>query len=248
VFREKSGEANGLRFDPQGRLIACEGKAGRVTRTDMKTGKIEVLVDQFGGKPLGAPNDLELDARGRIYFTSRLANTDSKLGNVNAVYRIDPDGKTQRILAIPEIDMPNGIATSPDDKILYLIDADGRDKRARKIRAYELKPDGTVANERLVIDFFPGRSGDGMKVDAEGNLWVMAGLHRRRGSSETLETRPGLHVISPQGKLLGFLETPEDTVTNCCFGGPDLKTFYITCGKLLLSVRTKVAGKAAYRV
>ncbi len=246
VFREKSNQANGLRFDMQGRLVACEG-GGRVTRTDMRTGQITVLADQYQGKALGAPNDLEIDARGRIYFTSRLANRDPKTGNVNAVYRLDPDGNIARILAWPAIDMPNGIATSPDDKILYLIDADGGENRARRIRAYDLQPDGTVANERLLYNFYPGRSGDGMAVDAEGNLHVAAGLHRRRGTSETLDTRPGIHVISPQGKLVGFIETPEDTITNCKFGAPDLRTLYVTCGKLLLSLRTRIPGKASYR-
>ena len=110
-----------------------------------------------------------------------------------------------------------------------------------------MKPDGTTGREWLVYDFYPGRSGDGMCIDAEGNLYVAAGLHRRRGSSETLDTRPGIHVISPKGKLVAFLETPEDTITNCTFGGPDLRTLYVTCGKLLLSVRTRIPGKAAYQ-
>ncbi len=245
VFREKSNQANGLRFDMQGRLLACEG-SGRVVRMDM-AGQVTALADQYQGKPLGAPNDVEIDARGRIYFTSRLPNRDPQAGNVNAVYRIDPDGKVARILAWPDIDMPNGIATSPDDRILYLIDADGREGRARRIRAYDLRPDGAVANERLLYDFYPGRSGDGMRVDAEGNVYVAAGLHRRRGTSETLDTRPGIHVISPQGRLVGFIETPEDSITNCAFGGPDLRTLYITCGKLLLSVGTRIPGKASYR-
>lgn len=246
VFRDKSNQANGTRFDRQGRLVVCEG-AGRVTRTDMQTGRTTVLVDQYENKPLGSPNDLEIDGAGRIYFTSRLANTDPKRGNVNAVYRIDPNGSVHRILAAPAIDMPNGIAISPDDKILYLIDADGRANHARRIRAYDVRPDGTVTNERLLYDFYPGRSGDGMRIDAEGNLYVAAGLHRRRGNSETLDTRPGIHVISREGRLLAFLETPEDTITNCAFGGPDLRTLYVTCGKQLLSVRTRIAGKASYR-
>jgi gluconolactonase len=246
VFRERSNQANGLMFDRQGRLVTCEG-GGRVTRTDLKTGQVTVLADQYADRPLGAPNDLEMDSQGRIYFTSRLANPDPKAGNVNAVYRIDPDGKLARILAAPAIDMPNGIATSPDDKVLYLIDADGRANHARRIRAYDLLADGTVARERLLYDFSPGRSGDGMRVDADGNLYVAAGLHRRRGTSETLDTRPGIHVISPQGRLLAFIETPEDTITNCAFGGPDLRTLYVTCGKLLLSLRTRVPGKPAYR-
>ncbi|MHC4402813.1 MAG: SMP-30/gluconolactonase/LRE family protein [Planctomycetota bacterium] len=246
VFRHPSNAANGLAFDRRGRLLACEGGAGRVTRTDLETGQIEVLIDQYQGKPVGKPNDLALDAKGRIYFTSRFGG-NLEPGQVNGVYRIDPDGRSERILATPEVDMPNGIVTSPDDRALYLIDADGRQSRARRIRAYALKPDGTVAGERLLFDFYPGRSGDGMAIDAEGNLYVAAGLHRRRGSSETLDTRPGIHVISPSGKLLAFVETPEDTVTNCTFGGLDLKILYVTCGKKLLSIRTRIPGKPLYR-
>ena len=245
VFRDKSNGANGLRFDRNGRLVACED--GRVTRTDMASGKITVLADNFQGQPLGGPNDLDIDAQGRIYFTSRVTERSPKTRNVNAVYRIDPAGTVTRILAAPAIDMPNGLATSPDDKRLYLIDADGREKGSRRIRVYDLKPDGSVTNEQLLYDFYPGRSGDGMAVDAEGNLYVAAGLHRRRNSSETLDTRPGIHVISPQGKLVAFLETPEDTITNCRFGGPDLTILYVTCGKLLLSMRTRIPGKATYR-
>ncbi len=162
---------------------------------------------------------------------------------MNAVYRIDPDGSLARILAAPAIDKPNGIAIAPDDQTLYLIDADDGPGQARRIRAYDLKGDGTVVNERLLFDFSPGRSGDGMTIDAEGNLYVAAGLHRRRNSSETLDTRPGIHVISPAGKLLDFIEVPEDLITNCAFGGPDRRTLYITCGKLLLSVRTRIPGR-----
>jgi gluconolactonase len=246
VYRENSNGANGMRFDRQGRLVVCEG-GGRVTRTDLKTGQSTVLADTYEGKPLGAPNDVEIDGQGRIYFTSRFGKSDPQTGRVNGVYRIDPEGKISRILAAPAIDMPNGIATSPDDKILFLIDADGRENHARRIRAYDLKPDGTVANERLLYDFYPGRSGDGMRIDAEGNLYVAAGLHRRRGNSETLDTRPGIHVLSPQGKLVDFLATPEDTITNCAFGGADLRTLYVTCGKLLLSIRTRIPGKGSYR-
>src|SRR5688500_14575391 len=108
VFREDENAANGLLFDSQGRLLACEGGSGRVTRTNLQTGKIEVLIDQFNGHPLGAPNDLCLDQRGRIYFTSRMALTDTAAKNVHTVYRIDPDGRVQRVLHAPEIHMPNG--------------------------------------------------------------------------------------------------------------------------------------------
>lgn len=247
TFRENARGANGLLFDRRGRLLACEGRAGQVTRTDMKTGEVTVLANEYNGKPLGAPNDLTMDGEGRIYFTSRLGNRDPEKGNVNSVYRIDAPGKIARVLHWPNIDMPNGIVTSPDNKVIYLIDADGTANRARRVRAYELKSDGVIGKEWLLYDFFPGRSGDGMCIDAEGNLYVAAGLHQRRGTSETLDTRPGIHVISPAGKLVAFLETSEDTITNCTFGGPDLRTLYVTCGKLLLSVRTRIPGKAAYR-
>lgn len=242
TFRENSGEANGLLFDHSGRLLACEGKSGRVTRTDLKTGEITVLVDQFNGHPLGAPNDLTIDSKGRIYFTSRLPNDDPKKNNVNSVYRIDPDGKVARVLHEPDIHMPNGVEVSPDGRTLYLIESDGRENRNRCLFAYDLKEDGSVANTRRIIDFYPGRGGDGLCVDAEGNLYVAAGLHKTRGTSETLDTRPGIHVVSPSGKLLAYLATPTDTLTNCTFGGDDRRTLFITCGDFLLSVRTKHSG------
>lgn len=247
VYRENSGAANGLAFDRQGRLLACEGGAGRVTRTTRSTGTIEVLCDSFGGHPLGAPNDVCLDGRGHIYFTSRLPNADSEKGNVNSVYCIDPMKKTRRILALPDIHMPNGLVVSPDDRTLYLVESAPEEGRNRCIRAYDLKADGAVANGRDHVVFYPGRSGDGMRIDAEGNLYIAAGLHKTRKTSETLDTRPGIHVVSPKGELLAFAETPEDTITNCAFGGPDLRTLYVTCGTYLLSVPTNIPGKPMYR-
>ncbi|MGE3809173.1 MAG: SMP-30/gluconolactonase/LRE family protein [Gemmataceae bacterium] len=246
VFRDKSHETNGLYFDPKGRLLCCEGGAGRVTRTDMGSGEIEVLADKFNGFALAAPNDLCLDQAGRIYFTSRPGVKDPAKGNVNAVYRIDPDGKLEQVLHWPNVHMPNGIVVSPDDKTLYLIEAHPDAKHHRDIRAYRLT-DGKLSDERVVIDFYPGRSGDGMCIDSAGNLYVAAGLHKTRGTSETLDTRPGIHVISPQGKLLAFRETPLDTITNCTFGGADLRTLYVTCGTQILAIRTQISGKKSYR-
>jgi gluconolactonase len=247
VFRQDQNAANGLLFDRQGRLVACEGGAGRVTRTDMATGAVSVLCDQFDGKPLGAPNDLAFDAAGRIYFTSRMAPDAPAGGNVNSVYRIDRDGRVTRVLHAPDIDMPNGLVTSPDDKILYLVESDGREGRKRRIVAYDLSADGTPTGGRTHVEFSPGRSGDGMAVDAEGNLYIAAGLHKTRGTSETLDTRPGIHVVTPAGKLVDFLPTPEDTLTNCRFGGEDLRTLYITGGRQLLSAKSRIPGKSLYR-
>ena len=243
VFREHTQETNGLMFDPHGRLLMCQGGAGCLSRLDLKTDQLEVLADEYNGFPLAAPNDLCLDSKGRTYFTSRPGGKDPKKGNVNAVYRLDPDGKLHQLLAWPNVHMPNGIVISPDEETLYLIEAHPDANHHRDIRAFDLGPDGSLSNGRVLINFYPGRSGDGMCIDQRGNLYVAAGLHETRDTSETLDTRPGIHVISPSGKLLAFRETPEDTITNCTFGGQDRKTLYVTCGTKLLAIPSKIAGK-----
>jgi gluconolactonase len=240
TFRENSNGANGLVFDDHGRLIACEagdpkgGGPPRVTRIDVATGQVEVLVQQYEGKPLNAPNDVTIDGQGRLYFTDQ--------GRSGAVYRIDPTGRVSRILASPEIEKPNGIMISPDDRTLYLVESNSAEGGARMIRAYDLSPDGTVHNMRVFYNFYPGRSADGLCIDTRGNLYAAAGLHRRRGTSETLDTRPGVHVFSPAGKLLDYIPIPEDTITNCAFGGADMRTLYVTAGKTLYRVRTEIPG------
>ena len=242
IFARQTHQTNGLWFDDQGRLLCCEGGAGRVTRRDLQTGKIEVLAEQYQNFPFAAPNDLCTDRLGRIYFTSRPGTPDPKKGNPNAVYRIDPDLQVTQLLRWPDVHMPNGIVISPDEKTLYLIEAHADSNHHRDIRAYDLGADGTLSNERVLINFYPGRSGDGMAIDSAGNLYVAAGLHKQRGTSETLDTKPGIHVVSPQGKLLAFRETPEDTVTNCAFGGQENKTLFVTCGSKLLAIPTRIAG------
>jgi gluconolactonase len=247
VFREKSNVANGLVIDPLGRLVAAEGSSSptaersgmktggipRVTRTDLKTGRMEILADKYEGKPLSGPNDVTLDSQGRVYFTD---------SSGAAVYRLDDVGKISRILAAPDVQRPNGIQIAPDDKTLYIVEANGVEGGARNIRAYDLLPDGTVRNMRVLYDFYPGRSADGMSIDMQGNLYAAAGMHRTRGTAETLDTKCGVYVISPQGKLLKFIPIPEDYLTNTAFGGPDMKTLYITAGKTLYKVRNDIAG------
>jgi gluconolactonase len=244
TYREQSNGANGLVIDPQRRLIAAEGadnrrtgvlvkNTPRVTRTDLTTGRVEILADNFQGTPFRGPNDVTLDGKGRVYFTDPEAV---------AVYRIDAPQTVVRILSTPEIERPNGIQISPDDRTLYLVEANGAPGGARLIRAYDLQPDGMVRNMRVHYNFSPGRSADGMSIDADGNLYASAGLHRTRGTAETLDTRCGVHVISPAGRLIEFIPIPEDTITNNAFGGPDMKTLYITAGKTLYKVRTRTAG------
>ena len=248
TFRQPSNAANGLIFDSEWRLLACEGGDGetalpRVTRTDMDTGAVEVLADHYEGKELHRPNDLTFDGQGRIYFTDRPEpNSRPDQTGVHGVYRVDPDGSVTRILTEPEVIRPNGIVISPDDTTLYLLETEQSAAGPRLIRAYDLSEDGTVSNMRVFHDFHPGRSGDGMTIDSEGNLYVAAGLNRLRGTSETLDTVAGVHVFSPGGELLEHIPIPEDTITNAAFGGPDLRTLYVTAGKTLFSVRTDVAG------
>jgi len=246
TYRESSNAANGLLIDPQGRLIACEmalfrrngveqtgSEAPRVTRTDLQTGEMEILADNYQGMPFGGPNDVTIDSGGRLYFTDPAGRS---------VYRIDAPGQIERILDPEDVERPNGIQISPDDTTLYLVESNGAEGGARMIRAYDLQSDGTVSNMRVHYNFSPGRSADGMSIDEEGNLYAAAGLHQLRGTSETLDTAPGVHVISPDGELITIIPIPEDTVTNTGFGGPDMRTLYVTAGKTLFRVRTEIAG------
>jgi gluconolactonase len=251
VFRADSGRTNGNCFDAQGRLISCEGSeqgAGRrrMVRTDMKTGDVTVLTDKYDGKRYNSPNDACVDAQGRIWFTDpRYSNDRADLEmDVEAVYRIDPDGKVARVLTQKDLDRPNGIAVTPDAKTLYVIDSHQKVGGNRKIWAFAIQADGTLKDRRLVFDFGKGRGGDGMRLDAQGNLWVAAGINQPRGNpGESLEIPAGVYVISPQGKLLGRIPIPEDLITNLAFGGPDRKTLYVTAGKTLYKFPVTVAGE-----
>lgn len=241
TFDEDSNGANGLIFDTEWRLVACEGN--RVTRTNVETGEQEVLASAYEGKLLNQPNDVTYDSQGRLYFTDRpRVNPTPEQTGVHGVYRIDPDGSLHRLLTDPEIDKPNGIAISPDDSTLYLIEAHPDADKARMIRAYDLGENGNLSNMRVFHDFYPGRSGDGMTIDASGNLWVAAGLNQTRGTSETLDTQAGVHVFSPAGERLDFYPINEDTVTNVAFAGEALSTLYLTSGDKLYRIETDTEG------
>ena len=253
VFRADSGRTNGNCFDAEGRLISCEGgEQGpgrrRMVRTDMKTGAVTVLTEKYDGKRYNSPNDVCVDSKGRIWFTDPRYGDRSDLEmDVDGVYRIDPDGKVTRVLTQKEVDRPNGIAVTPDAKTLYVIDSHPKVGGNRKIWAFAVQADGTLKERRLVYDFGKGRGGDGMKLDIKGNLWVAAGINQPRGNEgETLNVPAGVYVISPEGKLLGRIAVGEDLITNLAFGGPELKTLYVTAGKTLYEVPVNVSGYAVY--
>jgi sugar lactone lactonase YvrE len=211
AFSIDSGKANGLIFDSQGRLIACEGsdKGGRrVSRWNVKTGERETLADNIGGKKFNAPNDCCIDAKGRVYFTDpRYLGDEPRELEHRAVYRIDTDGKVSEFTR--EVSKPNGIAISPDGKTLYLADHDnGTDKidptgpkpklGPMKIYAFPLDADGKVAGARkTLVDFGDQPGCDGMCVDAAGHIYITARSPKR----------PGVLVIDPTGKEVAFIAT-----------------------------------------
>ena len=227
VHREPSHNSNGLAFDSKGRLLACEHGARRVSRAELD-GTVKVLVDRFEGKRLNSPNDLTLHSDGSIYFTDPpygLRGKKSELG-FQGVYRIGPDGKLT--LLVKDMFRPNGIALSPDEKLLYI-----GDSSKRIVNVHDVKPDGTLGPARLHFDL--GKRGsrvvDGIKIDAAGNLYATA--------------TAAVLVISPQGKLLATIRCPGRNTTNCCFGAPDRKTLFITAGPNVFRARVPIAGHVA---
>jgi gluconolactonase len=254
IFRKDAG-TNGLLFDARGRLLACEPTLRRVTRTE-DDGRITVLAQRYQGHRFNQPNDLTVDSHGRIYFSdpqygSRkgMEMVDEKGRTVEGVYRIDPDGKVTRVIG-RELERPNGVLVSADDRFLYVADNNNNTVGgARKLWRFDLRPDGTVdfASRKLLYDWGTGRGPDGVKQDQKGRLYVAAGLNRPSPPFEPArDKKGGIYVLSPEGRLLAFLPVPTDEVTNCAFGGDDLKTLYITAGGTLYSIRTITPGRVVF--
>lgn len=254
IFREGAG-TNGLLFDRQGRLLACDAEDRRVIRFDAD-GALTVLAERYEGHRFNQPNDLTLDSKGRLYFTDpryggreRMEIRDEQGRTIEGVYRIDVDGKVTRIIG-RELERPNGILVSADDQFLFV--ADNKNDTlggARKLWRFLLKPDGTVdmSSRKLLYDWGAGRGPDGLKQDKAGRLYVAAGLNKPNPPFEPDEDRKGgIYVLSNEGKLLSFLPVPRDEVTNCAFGGDDLKTLFITAGGTLFSIRTSTAGRVVW--
>jgi gluconolactonase len=221
VFRENSQGANGNTMDRQGRLYTCEYISRRVTRTS-KSGKIEVLAEKWEGKRLNAPNDIVVRRDGHIYFTDPLFTPLEKRElDFYGVYHLTPKGQME-LVAKPK-GRPNGIALSPDGKILYVANSD-----ERNIRAYDVDKQGKATNERVLIPAVPGV--DGMRVDVKGNLYL-AGRN--------------IAIYSSQGQPLGQITLPESS-RNCAFGDSDFKTLYITGRDTLFRVRLETPGAIQY--
>jgi gluconolactonase len=254
VFRQGAG-TNGLLFDHQGRLVSCESRNRRVTRTEAD-GSITVLTDNYEGKKYNSPNDLTIDAKGRIYFSdprygSRdgMELTDAQGRPVEGVYRIDAPGKVTRVIA-HEVDRPNGLLVSPDGSYLYVADNNNSEGGPRKLYRFNLRSDGSIdpGSRRMLFDWEKGRGGDGFKMDSKGRLWIAGGRTKDRLPHESAaKFKGGIYVLSAEGKQLDFVPIPVDEVTNCAFGGPDLKTLFITAGGTLWSVAVDAPGIITYR-
>lgn len=249
VFRPQAG-SNGLLFDHGGRLLVCENVRRRVTRTELD-GTVTVLTDQYEGKRYNQPNDLTIDSQGRIYFS------DPRYGNragmeiiqegkeVEGVYRIDSDGTVTRVIT-HEVDRPNGVLVSADDRYLFVADNNNNDVGgARRLWRFDLNADGEVdlESQQRLFDWGNGRGPDGMVQDQAGRLYVAGGRNEERLPAETTEREGGIYVLTSEGRLLDFIPIPNDEVTNCTFGGDDLRTLFVTAGGELWTVRTRTPGR-----
>jgi gluconolactonase len=228
LFLEPTNRANGLTRDLQGRLLACEHDSRRVTRLELD-GSTTVVANSFQGRQLNRPNDVVVKSDGSIYFTDPWTSPAAPQQwdqTFSGVYRLTPDLGTLSLL-IGDFIIPNGLAFSPDEKLLYI-----NDSRRGHIRAFELMPNGMLAKQtdRVFVDLRGDESGvpDGMKVDVEGNVYC--------GGAG------GLWIIDPGGKKLGRIVHGAPATTNLAFGGDDWKTLYFTSRNHLGAVKVKIAG------
>jgi gluconolactonase len=224
VFRQPSGQANGNTRDREGRLITCEHKNRRVSRTE-KDGRVVTLAERFEGKRLNSPNDVVVKSDGSIYFTDPpygIGREQEELG-FYGVYRLTADGTLT--LLVRDFVRPNGLAFSPDESKLYVDDS-----QEGHIRVFDVRKDGTLANGRVFAELkAPGKRGvpDGMKVDTRGNVYC---------------TGPeGVWVFDKSGTLKGKIIGPE-VPANVAFGDRDYKTLYITAQTGLYRIRLQIAG------
>jgi gluconolactonase len=225
TYRSPSGNSNGLTVDRSGRLIVCEHSGRRVTRTEVD-GSVSILAERYDGRRLNSPNDVVVRSDGSIYFTDPSFGLGSppkwKELSFNGVYRITPDGEL--VLLADDFEMPNGLAFSPDEDILYI-----NDTTRNHIRAFDVSDNGGISNGRVFIKMEGEEIGrpDGMKVDQQGNVYC---------------TGPGgIWIMQPDGKCLGRVMMPEQPA-NFGWSDRDWKTLYITARTSIYRLRLLVPG------
>ena len=233
VFRKPSDQANGNTRDRQGRLISCEHRTRRLTRTEYD-GNITVLADKFDGKPLNSPNDVVVKSDDSIWFTDPFYgirnNYNGSLGKQELpmnVYRLDKTGRLT--VAAGDVNRPDGLAFSPDEKILYIIEDGGSPP---VIRAYDVIADGTrLANGREFIRMDKG-AGDGLRLDVDGNLWC--GWQGGEGLD-------GVMIFNPAGQAIGHIDLPE-RCANVCFGGYRKSRLFMVASRSLYALWVNTSG------
>ncbi len=225
VFSEPTNNANGLSRDVQGRLIACEHGTRRVTRLE-PDGSITVVANNYRGTRLNRPNDVVVKSDGSIYFTDPGAPDPTLDLDYAGVYRVSPDLGDLTLL-VRDFVLPNGLAFSPDESILYV-----NDSRRGHIRAFDMQPNGTLAlaSDRVFCQLTGDRPGvpDGMKVEVEGNVYC--------GGSG------GLWIMDASGKHLGTIVHGAPATTNLAWGGDDWRTLFFTTRNTLGSIQLKIPG------
>jgi gluconolactonase len=229
TFRKPCNQSNGLTWDRQGRLLACEHSSSQVTRTE-PDGSITTLASHYNGKGLNSPNDIVVKSDGAIYFSDPTYGRKEFYGrpretelDFRGVYRISPEGGLT--LLADDFEQPNGLCFSLDERRLFVNDTD-----RQHIRVFDVKADGTLENSRVWAETTGegGGAPDGMKIDSEGNL---------------LSCGPGgIHVFDPDANCLGVINVPEYTA-NFCWGGDDMRSLFITASTSLYRMKMKVPGR-----
>ena len=239
VFRAPADNANGHTRDRQGRLVSCEHLTRRITRTEYD-GRITVLADRFDGKRLNSPNDVVCAKDGAIWFTDptfgiagQWEGEPAAAELPHAVYRLPPDGPLQRV--IDDLKGPNGLAFSPDESELYVVES--RAEPHRRLWAYRVGANGTLTNKRLVIDAADGGALDGIAIDAQGHIWCGYGSNGRVPSAGL----DGVRVYEATGQAIGHIHLPE-RCANLCFGGAKMNRLFMASSHSLYALFVNVQG------
>lgn len=240
VFRQPSNNANGHVRDRQGRLVSCEHLTRRITRTECD-GAVTVLADRHDGKRFNSPNDIVCASDGSLWFS------DPSFGIAgwwegapaaqelpHAVYRLDP-ASGQLDAVISDLAAPNGLAFSPDERLLYVVES--RAQPHRLIWAYEVGPGHTLSGRRLFATASDGGAFDGFAVDAQGNLWCGYGS-AGRAAPQGLD---GVRVFAPDGSVLAHIHLPE-RCANLCFGGRHRNRLFMAASHSLYALFVNVQG------